>query len=594
MAKVDIFLLSQPVKTKNGDAMKFSNSFIIFILLLFAASFAANAAPTTTLNSHGLLDDILGRYGAVASTWKTVITQYASYLFWSLVLISMVWTFGMMALQADGGIASALAELVRFFVVAGFFYWLLINGPAISMSIQDSLRQLAAKASGFDKGLSPSDIVDIGFHIAERVADQSSVWSPADSTVGLLMAAVILCVLALVGVNMLLLLITGWILSYAGIIMLGLGGARWTSDMAINFFKTVLNVGLQLFTMVLIVGIGKSFIDSYYQAMGDDVIQIKDMFVMLVSSIILLVLVNKVPQMIGNIAGGATTGGIGGFGAGALVGAAAAAGAAIATAGAAAAAGTAGAAGGASALKAAFESAQAAMAEESGSGGSGGGMGGGEDTGSVNAAESSSADSGGSGGSGDGNAAEGSAAGTASGAGASGAGGSDAGKSSGTGKGSKGFAASFSRAGRMASHMAGSLSKGMAAQNAEKHGAKMSAAQEAIAQTSGGKLAAQIRQQSADRQGGSSETNGARSMVADEDALQGAFVGDSTAEASEATTSETSDENTAETSEEFGGDSLSGADSSENQADANTGSDNDAEPEQYSDEYQQFINKQSF
>nr|WCS70313.1 Conjugative transfer protein TrbL [Salmonella enterica subsp. enterica serovar Rissen] len=144
---------------------------------------------------------------------------------------------------------------------------------------------------------------------------------------------------------MLLLLITGWILSYGGIFLLGFGGARWTSDIAITFFKTVLGIALQLFTMVLIVGIGKSFIDQYYQAMGADAVQMKSMFVMLVASIVLLVLVNKVPPMVGSIVGGASMQGIGGFGAGAIIGAAAAAGAAIATAGAAAAAGAANAAG---------------------------------------------------------------------------------------------------------------------------------------------------------------------------------------------------------------------------------------------------------
>ena len=72
--------------------------------------------------------------------------------------------------------------------------------------------------------------------------------------------------------------------------------------------------------MVLIVGIGKSFIDQYYQAMGADAVQMKSMFVMLVASIVLLVLVNKVPPMVGSIVGGASMQGIGGFGAGAIMG----------------------------------------------------------------------------------------------------------------------------------------------------------------------------------------------------------------------------------------------------------------------------------
>ncbi|HHN9152364.1 TPA: P-type conjugative transfer protein TrbL [Escherichia coli] len=494
-------------------------------VLLILISTQAQAAP---LDSAGLLDDILNRFANVASTWAGTIQNYATWIFWSLAIISMVWTFAMMAMQGDG-LSAVLAELVRFFAVLGFFFYLLKNGPAISTDIQDSLRQLAANASGLSKSFSPSGIVDIGFDIVSRVVDQSSIWSPADSTVGLILGGVILCVLALVGVNMLLLLITGWILSYAGIFLLGFGGARWTSDIAITFFKTVLGIALQLFTMVLIVGIGKSFIDQYYQAMGTGAVQMKSMFVMLVASIVLLVLVNKVPPLVGSIVGGASMQGIGGFGAGAIIGAAAAAGAAIVTAGTAAAAGAANAAGGASALKAAFESAQAAMAEESNSSGgasSVGSIGGGENTGSVDTS-----------------------------------GEQPAGISSGsTSGGSQGFALSFSRASRMASHMANSLANGMAARNAAKHDSTIKAARDTIAQTPGGKLASQIRSQTAARQSSHTE--------------------------------ESFDNENVTASNKFNGDSLGGMEPTTAQTE-NTGSIDTQNP-QSGDEYEQFKNKSKF
>jgi type IV secretion system protein VirB6/type IV secretion system protein TrbL len=93
---------------------------------------------------------------------------------------------------------------------------------------------------GLGSSLSPSGIVDIGFAIFYKVMDQSSVWSPVDSMAGILMAVAILIVLALIGVNMLLLLASGWVLAYGGVFFLGFGGSRWTSDMAINYYKTVL------------------------------------------------------------------------------------------------------------------------------------------------------------------------------------------------------------------------------------------------------------------------------------------------------------------------------------------------------------------
>ncbi|WP_322075545.1 P-type conjugative transfer protein TrbL [Burkholderia cenocepacia] len=430
---------------------------VLGVMLMFAVQ--AHAQTPGGLDSAGLLDDILNRFNSVASGWGSKMVSYASWLFWGLVLISMVWTYGMMALRrAD--IGEVLAETIRFFTVTGFFWWILVNGPAISVAIINSLRQIGAGSSGAANSLSPSGIVDIGFDIAGKVVDQSSIWSPVNSGVGILIAAVILVVLALVGVNMLLLLVSAWLLSYGAVFLLGFGGSRWTTDIAISYYKTIINIGMQLLAMILIVGIGRSFIDQYYQAMGS-AMTLKSLFVMLVASVVLLVLVSKVPPMFGSIVGGGgSTGGIGSFGAGAALGAAATAAAAAATAGAAVMAGATSAAGGANALKAAFQSAQQHMAEGSGmfSGSGGGGSGG----------------LGGGGG---------------SGGGGSGSLGGGASSSSG---GSGGFSSFMSNAGRFAADMGNNLAKGAGQVAKDKAASMMDSAKERIGQTTGGKIASEI------------------------------------------------------------------------------------------------------
>jgi len=333
---------------------------IFFGLALFCAhAFAA-------IDNSGILDNVLTRYSNAASGWSTVVTNRASWLFWLLVIISMVWTFGMMALRkADLG--EFYAEFIRFTVFTGFFWWLLTNGPSFALSIMNSLRQIGAEATGLGSTLAPSGIVDIGFDIFFKVIDQSSVWSPVDSACGIIIAAIILVVFALVGVNMLLLLISSWILAYAGVFFLGFGGSRWTSDMAIGYYKTVMNIAGQLLAMVLLVGIGKSFVDQYYQAMSAG-ISLKELGVMLVVAAILLALVKTIPGLIGGLAGG-NTGSLGnGFGAGAALGAAAMGAAALGVAGSAITAGSAGIAGGAQALMAAFSKANAAESSASSGG----------------------------------------------------------------------------------------------------------------------------------------------------------------------------------------------------------------------------------
>lgn len=346
---------------KRGDVMK--KAMIAGLLLLVIVPLAHAGSG---VDSADLFDSILSRFATTASGWGARMSAYASWLFWGLALISMVWTYGLMMLkQAD--IQELFAETVRFFTVLGVFWWLVENGPAIATAIIDSLREIASKASGLNERVSPSGIVDIGFEIFSRVVDASSIWSPATTIVGLLVAIIILVVLALVGINMLILLISAWFVIYGGVFLLGFGGGRWTQDIAIQYYKTVLGIGLQCFAMILLIGIGRSFIDQYYAAMSGDVL-LKELAVMLIVAIILLALINKIPPMLAGIVGGGFSGGGGGVGLGTAVAVAGMAAGAARMGVQALAGGAASMAGGASALQAAHRAAQATM---SGGGGQG-------------------------------------------------------------------------------------------------------------------------------------------------------------------------------------------------------------------------------
>ena len=127
---------------------------------------------------------------------------------------------------------------------------------------------------------------------------------------------------------MLLQLCSAWVLAYAGVIFLGFGGSYWTKDMAVNYFKTVLGIGASLMTMTLLIGIGQSIIQEGVTQMsnGGEILG-SEMGVLLVTSITLFMLVDKLPALVAGIINGASVGstGIGAFGAGAAIGTAAAA-----------------------------------------------------------------------------------------------------------------------------------------------------------------------------------------------------------------------------------------------------------------------------
>ena len=458
----------------------------LFLWLVFFSVSVAAQAQTQVLNSAGLFDDILSRYSVAASGWAGVITDAASRLFWTLVVISMVWTFGMMALR-KADIGEFFAELVRFTIFTGFFWWLLTNGPNFASTIYESLRQVAGNATGLGNALSPSGIVDVGFAIFYEVIDNSSLLSPVDSMAGILMAAVILVVLALIGVNMLLLLASGWVLAYGGVFFLGFGGSRWTSDMAINYYKTVLGVAAQLMGMVLLVGIGKTFLDDYYVRMAGG-IHLKEMGVMLVVCAILLALVDKVPALIAGIITGSSVGGTGSVGAGTLMAAAGMAAAGVTAAGAAMAGGAASAGGVGKAIMTAFSKASEMSSLTSDLGGDGGedsGGGGDGDAGtSTPLAEAAGFSSGGSSSS--------SSSGSSSGSGSSSSGSSSS-SSSGSGSSSGSSSSGSSGSSSLLASAAKNLAKGAGTVAAAKAESLRGSVLGRIAETTGGKVADAIQ-----------------------------------------------------------------------------------------------------
>lgn len=506
-----------------------------------------STAASAQLTNQGMLDQVVTDFASAASSWQVAVMNAAMFLFWTLGTISLVITFGMMALR-KADIGEFFAEFIRFILFFGFFLWLLRYGPTFAGSITRSLRQLGEQASGVSS-VTPSGIVDVGFLILKQALANLSAFSPVDSVIGVALSLGILILLTIVAVNMLLLLVSSWILMYAGIFFLGFGGSRWTSDMAINYYKTVLGVAVQIMTMVLLVGIGNDLLTSFYARMNTGTLNFEELGVMLVFCVALLMLVNRVPPLVAGIITGSGIGGAGGignFGAGAAIGAAMgaasmAAGAAS-VAGAAVMGGAASAAGGMSAIKAAFEKAG------SSAGGESGGMpmlGGGSDSGSDAGSFAQAAGFGGGSSSGAGTTtplAQAAGFGSSSGSGASGSGGSNGqqpGKSGG-GSSSKGgdeagskkaqggqqaapgstgpgllasAASALGTAGRVTADAGANLMQGVGEVAKAKAVSIRDAAAERIADTTGGKIAAAIRAIRAIRASAESDQAGAVEAV---------------------------------------------------------------------------------
>lgn len=432
-------------------------AFLAIIIIISPTDLYAQEAELN-INSGSLMSDVMQKFDDSASKWADRITDAASWLFWTLATISMVWTFGTMALRkADVG--EFFAEFIRFILFTGFFWWILISAPAISRTIIMSFRQLGGEATGLGSDLDPGLFSSIGFQVLEIVVSKFSVWKLAHSFAGIIFAVGVLVCTALISANMIIMVCSGWILAYAGIFFLGFGGSRWTSDIALNYYRSILQIGAQLFSMVLLVGMGYDMINEYFIKLNKEEIRINELGVMFIASLITFIIANRIPPLISGLVTGGSIGNIGGTFSG---------GDAIKAASAVASAGGSmlmGAAGGAKAVSAAAEAAKSDNSSAtSNNSGSGGMLGTGQ--GNQNAGGASPGGSGGL------NFAQ-----------AAGIGGGGAGQANSQGKGSKSGAA---RAGRIAAGTVKNLAKGAMAAGKQAVNAR-------IDKTVGGKIAKAIQ-----------------------------------------------------------------------------------------------------
>lgn len=297
------------------------------MLLLLSLLFCSSSA-FAEISPNGVLDTVLDRFQSESQTWVSEIKRHARYLFVCLATVSMVWTFGQL-LYHRSSFAELFGEIIRFLCFTGLFLWFLEQAPTMSEDIILGFRKLGGQASG-TTALSPSSIVDVGVTICSMTWENISIMDGIDGFGAFICSLIILVLLALIGINMLLQLCSAWLLAYAGIFFLGFGGCRWTSDMAINYLKTVLSLGASLMTMTLLIGLGESFLTDYYANLsiikndGDITRMFNELLVMLIVSLTLFMLVDKLPPMVAGIVTGASIGmstGVGTFGAGVAVGA---------------------------------------------------------------------------------------------------------------------------------------------------------------------------------------------------------------------------------------------------------------------------------
>ena len=251
-----------------------------------------------------ILSKIADKFRQTSFSWSQSFGQAASSLFKILTILSIV-MFGITNALKRKPLEEFIAEFALLLVTIGFMFYVLNSYDTIVRWLLEYFSRLAGTVGAPE--MNPGAVLAKGMEVIEVLLKRMSFFSPGES-VGLLLSALVLIIIfALIAAQMLLVMCEVYVCVNAGVILLGFGAFDPVRSYAINFLRYTLSGVIKLFTMQLVVGIGIQFIrDIKFQDSG-----LPEQLVLIGSLIVLLALVQNLPDMVAGIVNGAHVGSAG-------------------------------------------------------------------------------------------------------------------------------------------------------------------------------------------------------------------------------------------------------------------------------------------
>ena len=288
-------------------------------IFLLVAVVAVGLMALDASAEEQVFDTILAKYQSAASHWQGIMLSAAKSIFWPLALISLSWRLIQRAI--DGvDIPGLFREIFwpGFFI--GFYYFLLVNGSSIASAILSTFMHLADQGSAVSGmsslAYSPSGIMSMANEIWWEVLKTSGkgiVFSLIPGTdsgffanlLGVFVSFGIWVLLAMVAIDVLILLIASWVLLYGGLVILAFGGGFGFGfhQYAINYFRSVIALGLQLLGTGLIVTVGLSVMQTDLIAFKDG-FNLQTLMSFLLCAMAMKMVVGSIPPMLAGMING--------------------------------------------------------------------------------------------------------------------------------------------------------------------------------------------------------------------------------------------------------------------------------------------------
>lgn len=215
-----------------------------------------------------LADQLIQQFQSATQSWEGTLLSEARWLFFTLTVISFVVAVGIpMMLRLD--IMSMIGFLGQWALFTGVALWGMENGPEFTHGITHSFYQLAGQASGQGDDLKPTAFLDEALQLYGKIVAQEHWYDPGPAVAAELSGLAVLFVACWTTCNLVEVLCACWIFASVAPMFLAFGALVFTRDVFINFWRSALALGAKIMALVLIAGIGLTFLKDVVAAMGD-------------------------------------------------------------------------------------------------------------------------------------------------------------------------------------------------------------------------------------------------------------------------------------------------------------------------------------
>jgi type IV secretion system protein TrbL len=214
-----------------------------------------------------ILSEITQSYQQATSSWHDYLFPIAQHLFGLLATIEIAWS-GILWAMHKTEVESLWVEFFKKMLALGFFYTVLVNSQTWIPAIIQSFIQIGAGASHIN-ALYPSDILDQGISVASSVLQPLLKAGLLQAGVGLIVgcitALIVAISFALIAAELIVSLIESYVVIGAGVLLLGFSASRFTSAYSSKYLSYAISIGIKLFTLYLIIGVGSTLAANWGQ-----------------------------------------------------------------------------------------------------------------------------------------------------------------------------------------------------------------------------------------------------------------------------------------------------------------------------------------